>query len=216
MTKVRIKCNNSKEPEKRLKLLQLLSENEICVNKLLLANEGFTIFTYNDGDLDRLFNGITDKYLERNGFTPIIPPELKENRSIILFNEDQHIFNHEEDDMLKEIMDKNLYTNNQITEVLKFPRSKIIKITFTKTTIAKRATESGLRMYSMSIHFHQMQQDKFFPIQTCMRCYKIEDHNPPECPKPTEYKICSECTMEGHRWKDCTNIHKLPRGPREP
>lgn len=53
--------------------------------------------------------------------------------------------------MMAEIMDKNAHTNNQITDRTKFPRANNIKITFTRTNIAKKTTELGMIMYAMSI-----------------------------------------------------------------
>lgn len=91
---------------------------------------------------------------------------------------------------------------------MKFPRAKNIKITFTKTNIAKKATEIGVRMSSMNISSHQIQQDTFIEIKSCTRYYQLEDHNSSECPKPNDYKICSECSEEGHTWKDCSNGYK--------
>lgn len=110
--------------------------------------------------------------------------------------------------MISEIMDKNANTNNQITDVYKFPRAKNIKITFTKTNIAKKVTEIGLRMYSMSITPHQIQQDEFIPIKSCMKCYQIEEHNTSECPKLSEYKVCSECAGNDHTWRECNKGNK--------
>lgn len=91
MTRERIRSNNPKDPRRKVSLLGLLSENEIYVNRIFLTNDGFNIYTLNDGDLDRLFNGTTDKYLESKGFFPVIPPELKANRSVILFSVDSHM-----------------------------------------------------------------------------------------------------------------------------
>lgn len=101
-----------------------------------------------------------------------------------MFNVDSHIYNNTEDDMMAEIMDKNAHTNNQITDITIFPRAKNIKITFTRTNIAKKATELGMRIYAMSISPYQIQQDKFITLQSCMRCYKIEEHYTSDCPEP--------------------------------
>lgn len=76
------------------------------------VNDGFTIYTMTEGDLDKLFKGITDRYLESKGLTPVLPPELKAKRSVIIFNVDPHIYNKDVDDMTSEIMDKNTFTTN--------------------------------------------------------------------------------------------------------
>lgn len=208
MTKVRIKTRNSKDPGKKLQLLELLSESDIYASRVIVANEAFIIYTYDETDLDKLFNGITDKYLEANGFTPVIPQELKAKRTIVIFNVDTHIFNNDDEEMIAEVMDKNAFTNNQITDLQRIQKPKIIKITFTKTNLAKKTTETGLRMFSMSIPPHQIEQDTYIEIKCCMKCYKMEDHFTSECPKPQGYKICSECAEEGHIWTECPNERK--------
>lgn len=41
-----------------------------------------------------------------------------------------------------------------------------------------------------------------------MKCYPIEEHTTNKCPKPKEYKICSECGDRNHTWKDCHSSEK--------
>lgn len=104
MTIVRIRIYNSTAPIRKVRLLELLSENDIYANRIYEANEGFTIYTMTEGDLDKLFIGITDIYL--------LPPELKAKRSVIIFNVDPYIYNKDVDDMTSEIIDKNPFTAN--------------------------------------------------------------------------------------------------------
>lgn len=208
MARVKIKAENSKDLRKKLKLLELLSQNEIYANKIIVVPDGFIVLTNDESDLDRLFNGTTDRLLIDNDFTPIIPQELKCRRTIVIFNVDTHIYSQEIEDMIQEIMNKNSFTQEQVCDIIKIPRTKIVKVTFTKTNIAKKATETGLKMFSMSISPHQIQQDTHVNIKTCMKCYKIEDHHTSECKKPEDYKICSECGELGHIWRECSNTKK--------
>lgn len=76
-------------------------------------------------------------------------------------------------------MDKNDFTENQISSIIKFTKATIIKITFNKTDTAKNTTESGLRM---SIPPHHIRQDTFHSIKMCLRCYEMETHTKAECP----------------------------------
>ncbi len=41
-----------------------------------------------------------------------------------------------------------------------------------------------------------------------MRCYTLEHHFTNECPKPRDFKVCSECSNEGHVWHQCQEPHK--------
>lgn len=208
MAKVKIKSPNPKEERKKMKLLEILSTNEVYVTRIITISDGFITITNEENDLDKIFDGKTDQQLMQEGFTPIIPPELKAQRSIKIFNVENHIYDHETEEIATEIMEKNAFTNGQIQEITKPPRSKMLKITFTSTNIAKKAAEQGLRAFLMSLPPHQMEQDKFIEIKTCYRCYKVEDHFTSDCPKPKEFKICSECGEEGHYWKECASSNK--------
>lgn len=55
----------------------------------------------------------------------------------------------------------------------------------------------------MRISSYNIIQDKYRNINTCLRCYTLEDHHTTSCPKSRDYKICSECSMEGHTWREC-------------
>lgn len=208
MTRVKLKSDNSKDPRRKLKLLEILSTNGIYANRIIVTPDAFIVLTNDETDTDKLFNGVTDQILTSNGFTPQIPPELKAKRTITIFNVDSHIYNNETGDMQEEIMSKNAFTENQISDIFKIPRTKIIKITFNNTNIAKKVAENGLKMFSMSIPQHQIEQDPFINIKSCMKCYEIETHHTSECPRSPTYKICSECAEEGHTWKECASINK--------
>ncbi len=41
-----------------------------------------------------------------------------------------------------------------------------------------------------------------------MRCYILEQHYINECPKGRDYKICYECSSEGHVWHRCREVIK--------
>lgn len=120
--------------------------------------------TSSEGDLDRLFNGISDKYLEKKGFTPVISPELKAKRSMIIFSVDSLVYENDDNYMANESMNKNAFTNNKITDVMKFSKAKNNKVTFGRTNIARKATEIELKMYSISISPHEIQQDTFIAL----------------------------------------------------
>lgn len=73
---------------KKQKLLEILAKN-IYVLKVLTVSDGFIILTVNDSELlDRFYTDKTDAKLTNNDFSPIIPPQLKANRSILVFSID--------------------------------------------------------------------------------------------------------------------------------
>ena len=202
MARIKIKSGSSKDPDRLNQLLELLSKNDIYATKILPAPDGFVVVTENEAELDRIFNNTTDKELINNQFTPLIPPELKAHRSVLIFRIDDHIYNNNEESILQELQEQNQWITG-IASVSKFTRGRGLKITFTDTIVAKKAQEKGLLLYSMRIPSYNIIQDRYLSINTCLRCYKLEDHYTANCPKTRDYKICSDCSEEGHTWKEC-------------
>lgn len=208
MARVKIRTGNPKDPRLKQKLLEILSTHDVYVTKIIETRDAFVILTNTDQDLDKIFNGTTEGKLEENNFFPQLPPALQSQRSVMIFNVDQYIYDHHEADMEQEITEKNRFTQGEINTLFKFPKSRTIKITFNKTQIAKKTTEVGLRLFAMSIPPHQIKQHKFYDIKICYKCYEMETHTTRDCPKGTDYKICSECGSEDHIWRDCHREQK--------
>lgn len=103
MARIKIKKTKNKSHDRKRKLLEILSQNEIYVTRILNANDGYIILISNDGEMDKIFNGITERKLRENDFTPVISPQLEANRSILIFRVDNHIFQNEETKMKEEI-----------------------------------------------------------------------------------------------------------------
>lgn len=106
MAKVKIKAKNSRQPETTNKLLSLLSKHDIYATRVIPKNDGFVVLTYNDSELDKIFDGTTNNDLINNRFTPIIPNQLRANRSVVIFKVDNHIYQHPEDEMIIEMEGK--------------------------------------------------------------------------------------------------------------
>lgn len=189
---------NAKEYARKTALLEVLAKNDIFLNQLIPINDGFIALTATDNDLDKIFEKKVTDELHENRFEPQIPPELKAKRSIIIFNADNYIYNNTEDEISQEIMEKNEWANTQIDEIFKFPNSKNIKITFAQSTLAIKAKQQGIKMFSMSIAPHQIKQEEFYTIKTCFKCYAIEHHTTNQCTKNKDFLICSECAEQGH------------------
>ena len=107
MPRVKIKTSDSKDPRKKNSPLESLSKNDIFITKLIALPDGFVVITSDEQDLERIFNPATIKDLSSKDLHPLIPPELKANRSVIITNVDQHIYSNNEDDIISEIKNKN-------------------------------------------------------------------------------------------------------------
>ena len=70
--------------------------------------------------------------------------------------------------------------------------------------MAQKTLETGLLIFNTFIPPENTEKDNYTPIRTCFTCYTFEEHSTPQCPRK-DFKICSECAEEGHRWNDCRN-----------
>lgn len=207
MAKVKIKTNNSNDQIRKHKLLEILAKNDIYATKIIPVPDGYVVLTTSETELDKLFNGKTDAELTTEGFAPQIPLELKAKRSVLIFKTDNHIFSKNEDQIKEELERRNEWVGS-IQQIQKFPVHSIMKVTFDETTKASRAAEKGLLAFSMSLPKHDIKADAYYNINTCFRCYKMEDHTTNNCPKEKSYKICSNCSQQGHIWRDCKEKNK--------
>ena len=94
-----------------------------------------------------------------------------------------------------------------IDNVFKFPKNNIMKICFSQTSTAKKATDIGLLAFNMSIPSYNIKTEEYIPINTCFRCYKI-DHFSNKCPEEKSFTICSECGSKDHTWRNCKTESK--------
>ncbi|KAK4328010.1 hypothetical protein Pmani_001484 [Petrolisthes manimaculis] len=210
----RIKIKHKLDPNDRRtkqKLLEALANTNINICNLISTHDGGIVaVTANDNDADTLLNYNNVQQLNKAGFDPMLPPEVKSRRTVICQRVDELIYEHSKNDIEDEIQTKNDWA--KVKNAFKFPRTDrnqyTIKIEFEDASMAAKAENDGIRLFNMSIANHQIKREKYTPITTCMRCYKIELHPTSQCPLPTTHQICSECGGQDHTWKTCTNTQK--------
>ncbi len=76
---------------------------------------------------------------------------------------------------MEEIQRLNPYTDNMVEDVYRFPAKPIIKVIFTQTAVANKARETGLRLFSMSIPPHSIQEEDHIPVQACIFFFISKD-----------------------------------------
>lgn len=206
MARVKIKTT-SKDEKRKLELLRILSQNYIYLTKLIQTNDGYVTITSTDNELDKIFNNNTDTELRKKNFVSQIPPQLKANRSVILTKVDKHISNNEERNIQNEIKDHNEWVT-EITSVNKFSSGNMIKVTFSDSLQAKKAQTAGIKRFSLKVPEYNIKQDMYYYINVCLKCYALDSHNTNQYDKDSNYKICSECSMQGHTWRECTATEK--------
>ncbi len=207
MANIKIKCRPP-NTDNKLKLLEILSSRDIEVTGFIAINDGFIALTLNEHHADCIFNTDTKTELERHGFNPIMPPQFKAKRSVILPRVDEIIYGKHTVDIGEELQKCNPWIGEDIVDIYKFPKSPTLKITFSQTALVLKCIEKGLKAFHISIPSHEIKQETYISIKCCLRCYALEDHVTSECPMPKEFKICSECSEVGHVWHQCQTVIK--------
>lgn len=203
MNRVKIKSRTPPTKDRKIELLEILFRNQIQITRVFNANDGFVVLSYNDEHSDKIFSKGIKEILDKNGFSPILPPELKVKKSVIVSRVDYLVYDWGETDIVEELKAKNPWAEDGIESVFKFSNSTTLKITFSQSSLANKCLQNGILAFNISIPPTEIRQETYIPIKCCMKCYHLEDHFTKECPKDREYKVCSECSMEGHLWHQC-------------
>ena len=106
MPRVKIKHPDPNDANK-LQLLRTLSENLVYATRIITVHDGFIVITRTDEDVDLIFRGKASKDLDEQRFKPILPPELRAKRTILIFNTDDEILKNKEDDIANEFINEN-------------------------------------------------------------------------------------------------------------
>ncbi|KAK3883661.1 hypothetical protein Pcinc_012040 [Petrolisthes cinctipes] len=210
----RIKIKHKLDPNDRMakqKLLEALANSNINICNLIFTQDGSIVaVTATDNDADTLLNYNNVQELNKAGFDPILPPEVKSRRTVICQRVVELIYEHSKNDIENEIETKNDWA--KVKNASKFPKidrnQYTIKIEFEDVSMAAKAENDGIRLFNMSIANHQIKREKYTILTKCMRCYKIELHPTSQCPHSKSLQICSECGGQDHTWRTCKSTQK--------
>lgn len=205
MPRVKIKHPSPNEENKR-NLLCILAQHDVYVTRIELAWDGFAVITSSEKEVDNLFETTCLTKLEQGQYSPNLPAEQKSKRTVLLYGVEEFIRKKPAAEIKEEIYRVNDFTVGYIDAISEF--SNILKITFTQTAPAHKCKDIGLKMFNMRVPHHQVKEQDYTPITTCMRCYAVDDHYTNKCPKPKEYVICSECSSTQHKWHQCDKRNK--------
>lgn len=205
MGRVKFKHARPKDLETRRRLLALLAP-QVKVFELFPVWDGIIVRTGSDDDEDIIFREATQKKLHEAGFTAVMPPELRSRRTVICFRIDELAYEYEAAEMKDELERQQDWL--QVDEVYKFTGTRTIKIICASCDVARRALDSGVLMFYISIPPTQMKIEDYTPLMACNRCQAIEAHHTSKCPRPQEYKVCSECASTEHTFRDCQSLNK--------
>ena len=203
MSRIKIKCRLNTKDQK-LKLTEILCKNDIEIRRIFTSHDGFAVLTVSEQHADNIFQANIKNELEAHGFNAFMPPELKARKSVIIPRTDDIIYENDILDIGEELLKQNTWIGEEdLIAVYKFLKTPTIKLTFTQTILAKKCTEIGLKAFRIRIPGHEIKLETYIPIKCCMRCYTLEHHFTNECQKSRDFKVCSECSNEGHVWHHC-------------
>ena len=135
---------NSKE-----QLLEILAHHHVFIIDIKDTRDGFVVLPTIDIETDAIFQGKCLQALKDQKFIPVLPFQLKADRSILLFRLNNHIYDNSEEDITNEIYKNNRFTDGLIENIYKFPHSKTIRVTFNSSAIAIKAKNQGLLVFHM-------------------------------------------------------------------
>ena len=185
MNRVKILFNSSR-PVTTAALNEILHREKVNIfktyfNKYNKYNELFMLCNSSDY-LDALFSPSCISELETVGCKPILPPDLKAKRSVILQPCDDQILNQKEEDIKTEIEQHNGWV--KVQDIFKYNSSNNIKVTFDSQHMASQVLTRGLLLFNLSHPAHNIARKIFVEILICFKCYQVENHATSPCPRP--------------------------------
>ena len=200
--KVKAKCAS----EKKKSILNICANLCVKILKILSVEEGFNVIVESSVEADKLFSDSASTLFSAESVTLLLPPELRASRSILMFNVDSLIYNNDCEDIKADILHRNDWC--QLSEVIKFQRSKGIKIIFHSSSMADLCLSKGLKVFQLYVPGSALKRDDYCPILTCFKCYQLDSHLMINCPKDQNFMVCSNCSSLGHTWKNCISSVK--------
>ena len=162
INKVKVLFNNSQKVTTPA-LNEILHHEKVNVFKTYF-NKYTEIFVLcnSEEDLDALFSATCISKLYTVGCKPVLPPDLKAKRSVILRRCDYRILNKKEEDIKFEIKKHNSCI--RVQDILKYDSSKNIKVTFENQHMASQVLTKGLVLYNLSHPAHNICREIFVDL----------------------------------------------------
>lgn len=205
---IRLKHHDRHHPTESRKVVELAyGKFNVPFTRIITTNEGFKVICRNEQDADKILSKEAKNELGKIGLIVITPPETRAKRTIILRQLDQLIGTNSAEDIKQELETENDWI--KVEEVIKIKNyTHILKLRLEDTAMVDKAQQQGILAYNLAISPSQIEQERYFHVNTCYKCYQIEDHQTKDCPYK-ELKICSECSETGHTFRECRNNEKM-------
>ena len=135
-----------------------------------------------------------------------MPPELVVSRTILVRGLEWRVAEQSEINIKSKI--EAGYPDWKLERVIKIPNNdKLMKLICANVRIANDTSDKGLVVYNQRFAGRSLERELYFNITPCLKCYKY-DHSTNKCQTPEDFKVCSECSRQGHRYIECSSQTK--------
>ena len=130
-----------------------------------------------------------------------LPPDLVASRTVLVKGLEWCVAERSEDE-IKNVIETE-HPDWKLERVVKIPgNEKLMKLICANVCTANAILEKGLVVFSQRFAGRSLEREFYLNITPCFKCYKY-DHLIKNCKKSEDYKVCSECSKQGHRYNDC-------------
>ena len=205
MVRIRVKIIRHDGVSKKEALWQGLNKAEAYVYKMLQAKEAFFLVT--DGEqAERILKPEIRDFLKGKGLEIQVPPEYMAMRTVMVKGLEWCVAELSNIQIQDQI--ETNYPNWKIEKVIKIPNnSKLMKLVCKSARTAEEIVNKGIVISNQKFAGRSLERETYVNITPCFRYYSY-DHIMKRCTTSSTYKICSECSKDGHRFNECTSSTK--------
>lgn len=116
MGRVKIKSPHQ-DQDSQFALLRILSEHHVFTTRLATTRDGFWVVTSEDSEVDTICNPPCHDSHTAHRFTPVLPPEIRAKRTVLLFRVNNFIKAHTPDKIKEEVQLQNDFAANMVDQV---------------------------------------------------------------------------------------------------
>ena len=204
--RVKLLCSESDLPSKNSVLTDVFRKMNLPVYKLYEQKNSFIALVTSTELVETLISDEGIANLHAIGLEPIVPPEIKCKRTIVLKDFDREILSLTDQELKDSMMEH--VPQNEWLKIMKVIRAgmnrQVLKIELKDAATADRILQRGLFLSHFFIPPTKIEREFFYPVKMCMVCYKFEDHF--RC--TSDQLLCSECGQNDHIFRDCKNDWK--------